>query len=414
MTILDGIRLALSQVWAQKLKSFFALIGVFIGSMFLVAVVSVIEGINKYMEEDFARTIYGLNTITLSRLPEVSFENDPDQWDAWMSRPRLRFEDAEAISERLDIPHLIAVESSNGSTLTSDEGVEVKNVWISGVSPNFFRIRNYEVARGRLFGPAEDRVGARVIVLGAESAEALFGSRDPIGRVVRVGGREPFRVIGVLEPQGNLFGFSLDNRAVAPARSAMSRMVNPPGIVDEILIRTNDSERLDEAGVQVEAIMRTRHGLRPAEENDFEIQTAEDSMAFWTRIRTILRVAFPFLVGIAFVVGGMVIMNIMLVSVIERTREIGVRLALGARKRDILIQVLVEAATLSGLGAALGIAIGIGLGKAVDALTPLPATIPMFWLAFAVSTGIIIGVLAGIYPAMRAAGLDPVVALRAE
>ena len=109
MKVLDGIRLALGQIWAQKLKSFFALIGVFIGSMFLVAVVSVIEGINNYMEEDFARTIYGLNTITLSRLPELSFENDPDVWDSWMSRPRLRYDDAEAISDRLEIPHLLAV-----------------------------------------------------------------------------------------------------------------------------------------------------------------------------------------------------------------------------------------------------------------------------------------------------------------
>ena len=414
MTTLDGIRLALGQIWAQKLKSFFALIGVFIGSMFLVAVVSVIEGINKYMEEDFAQTIYGLNTITISRLPEVSFENDPDQWEAWRNRPRLRFEDADAIAARLDMPALIAVESSNGSTLTAEDGTTVRNVWISGVSPNFFRIRNYEIERGRLFGPAEDRVGARVIVLGSESAEKLFGSRNPIGRVVRVGGREPFRVIGVLRKQGNLFGFSLDNRAVAPARSAMARLVNPPDIVDNILVRTDDTELLDEAALEVEAIMRARHGLRPAQENDFVVQTADEAMSFWTRIRTILRIAFPFLVGIAFVVGGMVIMNIMLVSVIERTREIGVRLALGARQRDILVQVLVESATLSGLGAALGIAIGIGLGKAVDALTPLPAVIPMFWLIFAVTSGVVIGILAGVYPAMRASRLDPVVALRAE
>jgi ABC-type lipoprotein release transport system permease subunit len=136
VNLFDGIRLALSQIWAQKLKSFFGLVGVFIGSMFLVAVVSVLEGINTDMEEDFARTIYGLNTITLSRMPEVSFENDPDRWEAWESRPRLRYEDAHAIGERLAIPHLIAVESSNGSTLTSDAGVVVKNVWISGVSPN--------------------------------------------------------------------------------------------------------------------------------------------------------------------------------------------------------------------------------------------------------------------------------------
>jgi putative ABC transport system permease protein len=414
LSILDGIRLALQQIWAQKLKSFFGLIGVLIGSMFLITVVSVVEGMNKYMEEDFARTIYGLNTITLSRMPEVSFENDPDRWRAWQSRPRLRHDDAEAIAERLDIPALIAVESSNGSTLKNEEGVEVRNVWISAVTPNFFRIRNYEVARGRLFGPAEERVGARVIVLGHESAEKLFGNRDPIGRIVRVGGREPFRVIGVLEKQGNLFGFSLDNRAVAPASSAMSRFVNPPNVVDEILIRTDDSELLDEAGLQVEAVMRTRHRLRPGEENDFEVQTATDSMAFWTRIRTILLVAFPFLVGIALVVGGMVIMNIMLVSVTERTREIGVRLAIGARKRDILMQVLVESATLSGLGAALGIGVGILLAKVVELISPLPATLTPVWIVVAAGVGIGVGVIAGLYPASRAASLDPVVALRAE
>ena len=414
MSVLDGIRLALQQIWAQKLKSFFGLIGVLIGSMFLIAVVSVVEGMNKYMEEDFARTIYGLNTLTLSRMPPVSLVNDPDQWRAWQSRPRMRYDDLEAIVQGLDVPALIAAESSSGSTLTSEDGIEIGNVWISGVTPNFFRIRNYDVARGRLFGPAENRVGARVIVLGHESAEKLFGSRDPIGRVVRVGGREPFRVIGVLEKQGNLFGFSLDNRAVAPAGSAMSRLVNPPGIVDEILIRTDESDMLDEAALEVEAIMRTRHGLRPTEDNDFALQTAEDSMSFWTRIRTFLLIAFPVLVGIALVVGGMVIMNIMLVSVTERTREIGVRLALGARKRDILMQVLVESATLSGLGAALGIGVGLMLAKVVEAVSPLPATISPVWMIVAAVAGIGVGVLAGLYPASRAAQLDPVVALRAE
>ena len=414
MSILDGIRLALQQIWAQKLKSFFGLIGVLIGAMFLITVVSVVEGMNKYMEEDFARTIYGLNTITVTRRPSVQFNPSPDEQRAWNTRPRLRYEDVEAIADGLDEPALVAAESSNGSTLTGSDGTEIGNVWISAVTPNFFRIRNYEVARGRLFGPAEDRVGARVIVLGHEAAEKLFGDREPIGRIVRVGGSEPFRVIGVLERQGNLFGFSLDNRAVAPAGSAMARFVNPPGVVDEILVRTDDSDRLDEAMLQIEAIMRTRHRLRPAEANDFEMATAEDSMSFWTRIRTVLLIAFPFLVGIALVVGGMVIMNIMLVSVTERTREIGVRLAIGARKRDIMMQVLVESATLSGLGAGLGIGVGLLLAKVVESVSPLPAAITPVWMMVAAGVGIAVGVLAGLYPASRASRLDPVVALRAE
>ena len=221
-------------------------------------------------------------------------------------------------------------------------------------------------------------------------------------------------MIGVLERQGNLFGFSLDNRAVAPAGSAMARFVNPPGVVDEILVRTDDSDRLDEAMLQIEAIMRTRHRLRPAETNDFEMATAEDSMSFWTRIRTVLLIAFPFLVGIALVVGGMVIMNIMLMSVVERTAEIGMRKAVGARHKDIMRQIVVESSALSLGGAALGIALGVGLAKLVEAVSPMPAAVAPHWLLIAATMGVLVGVLAGLYPASRAARLDPVVALRAE
>lgn len=160
--------------------------------------------------------------------------------------------------------------------------------------------------------------------------------------------------------------------------------------------------------------MRVRHRLRPTQANDFEIETADASMAFWTRISRILYIAFPGLVAIALVVGGMVIMNIMLVSVAERTREIGVRKALGAKRRDILLQVLIESATLSGAGAAAGIGIGIALAQIVEAASPLPAAIGPLWLLGAALLGIGVGVIAGLYPASRAARLDPVVALRQE
>lgn len=413
MRFLDGVRLALSQIWNQKLKSFFALIGVLIGAMFLIAVVSMVEGLNAYMEEDFARTIYGLNTLTVSRWPSVNFNPSPDEIREWRRRPRLTFDDADAIRGRLRTPALVAVESSSGGELRSADGTEVQNVWLSSVSAEFFRIRNYEVTRGRLFTAAEDRAGARVIVLGHEAAEKLFAARDPLGRTVRVRG-EPFRVIGVLERQGSLFGFSLDNRVVAPARSPMARLVNPPRIVDDILVRTESPQALEQVAGEVEAIMRSRHGLRPREANDFEMDTAEDSMSFWTRISTILRVAFPFLLVISLVVAGLVIMNIMLVSVAERTREIGVRLALGAKKRDILSQVLIEATVLSATGAAMGIALGLGMARIVAMVSPIPSAVAPYWIAFAAGVGITVGVLAGLYPAWRASQLDPVVALRAE
>ena len=409
----EGIRLALQQIRSQKLKSFFAVFGVVIGVMFLITVVSVVEGLNTYMEEDFAGAIYGLNTLTLTRTPSVSFESDPDVWRQYQRRPRLTFEDADAIQSRLSVRALVGVESSSDGRLVSDRGIAVSNVWLTGASANLFRIRDMDVDRGRVFTAPEDRTGANVVVLGAEAADALFGSLDPIGRSVKVD-EIPFRVIGVLEKQGTLFGISLDNRAIAPAHSAMGRLVNPHGVVDNILVRPDDTDDMNSARTEMEATMRVRHQLRPTEANDFAIETAEESLSFWDNIKRILMIAFPGLVSIALVVGGIVIMNIMLVSVTERTREIGLRKALGAKRRDIHLQVLVESATLSGAGALVGIGIGLVLAQVVRAVSPLPVALAPTWMAVAIALGVGVGIIAGIYPAARAARLDPVVALRQE
>lgn len=413
MNASEGIRLALAQIRAQKLKSFFAVIGVVIGVMFLMTVVSVIEGMNRYMKEDFARTIYGLNTITLRRTPSVSINPSPEELREWRRRPRLTFEDAEAIREQLDVPALIAVESDTRGRVEADNGTEVENVFLTAASADYFRIRDFRLTRGRLFTAPEDRLGTPVVVLGHETADKLFGARDPIGKTVKIAGH-PFRVIGVLEKQGSLLGISMDNRAIAPSRSPLAREVNPHGVVDNILIRTADEQQMARALLEVEAIMRVRHRLRPDQPNDFALDTADDSMSFWTRITQILYFTFPVLVGIALVVGGMVIMNIMLVSVMERTREIGMRMAIGARRRDIVFQVLVESATLSGFGALVGIGIGIGLAQVVRAISPLPATLSPTWMIVSILLGAGVGIIAGLYPAIRASRLDPVVALRYE
>jgi putative ABC transport system permease protein len=409
----EGIRLALAQIRAQKLKSFFSVIGVVIGVMFLMIVVSVIEGMNRYMEEDFARKVYGLNTITVRRTPSVSFESSPTVWRSWRRRPRLTYNDANAIRERLQTPALVAVASSGNGRVKMEDGAELANVRLTGASADFFRIRDFELAQGRLFTPPEDRLGSPVVVLGSETAEKLFSGRDPVGKTVRINDF-PFRVVGVLKEQGSLLGMSVDNVAIAPARSAIGRMVNPHGVVDNILIRTENEAGMARAMHEIEAIMRIRHRLRPTEGNSFEIETAEDSMDFWTKISQILYLAFPLLVGISLVVGGMVIMNIMLVSVLERTREIGMRMAVGARRRDITFQVLVEGATLSGTGALIGITLGLILAKIVQAISPLPAAIAPLWIGVSVALGAGVGIVAGVYPATRAARLDPVVALRAE
>ncbi|MFW6079683.1 MAG: ABC transporter permease [Gemmatimonadota bacterium] len=413
MNPVDGIRLALEQIRTQKLKAGFAVLGVLIGSMFLMTVVSVAEGMNRYMEEDFARQVYGLNTLTLRRTPAVLINPSASQRRAWARRPRLTLDDARAIRTQLDAPARIAVASDVFGTVIGPEGVEVENVWMTAASADYFRIREYDIARGRLFTVPEAERGTPVIVLGAQTAELLFEQRDPVGRTVRIEGF-PYRVIGVLERLGSLFGMSLDNQAIAPARSPLGRSVNPRGVVDEILVRTETTDLMAPARLELEAIMRVRHRLEPSEPNSFEIETADDSMSFWTTVSRILFTAFPALVGIALVVGGMVIMNIMLVSVVERTREIGIRKAVGARRRDILLQVLIESGTLSGLGAGVGIALGVLLAALVRALSPLPAAIAPHWIVLSAVLGIGVGVAAGVYPASRAARLDPVVALQRE
>ena len=413
MGIVEGVRLALGQIRAQKLKSFFSVMGVVVGVMFLVTVVSVIEGMDRYVKEDFAREVYGLHTLTVRRRPSVELNPTEERRRALARRPRLTFQDAEAIARALGAAALVAVQSEGSGRVESETGTAVENVWLTGASGDYFSIREYDVERGRLFGAPEDRAGAPVVVLGRDAADKLFGLLDPIGRTVRIGGAR-YRVIGVLERQGTLFGFSLDNRAIAPARSPIGRLVAPRGSVDEILVKARRPEDFERLALEVEAILRVRHRLRPGDPNDFELETADDSLAFWSRVSRVLYVAFPGLVAIALVVGALVIMNIMLMAVAERTREIGIRKAVGARRRDILIQVLVESATLAGGGAAVGLLLGVGLAQLVRALSPLPAALGPEWVVIALALGIGVGIAAGLYPAARAARLDPVAALRHE
>jgi len=413
MHIWEGIALAMHQIRSQKLKSFFSLLGVILGVMFLIVVVTVVEGLDRYVREDFTSQVFGVNTVTLRRWESITVNGNEEEWRARQRRPRLTYDDADAVRERLSVPARVAVESETGSDGVGDNGRTATGIRITGASPEIFEIRDLDVTRGRVFTPMEASAGAPVIVIGPETAEVIFEGADPIGRTIRLRGF-PYRVIGVLEERGSLFGISLDNQIIAPARSPIQSLTNPRGIVDQIVIQTVDPDRLREAQMEAEGIMRARRGLRPTEENDFTLETAEEAIAFWNNISRILFTALPGLVAISLVVGGIVIMNIMLVSVMERTREIGVRKAIGARRRDILTQVLIESATLSTVGAMFGVAAGLGVAMLIAAVSPLPAAVSPRWIALGVSLGLIVGIASGVYPASQASKLDPVDALRYE
>jgi len=413
MAFLEAVRLALQTIRAQKLKSAFSIIGVFIGVMFLIAVVSVVQGMNRYMTDKFAGTLLGVNTFRLRQFPDVQLGNVTDStWRTWRRRPRVTYDDAQAVVRGVTVPVLTAWESSTRTPLSVGRR-QVKDVQVTAATELYFEIRSLELERGRAFTAQEVQAGVPVLVLGHELADKLFEGQDPVGREVKIFDL-PYRVVGVVEKQGNLFGLSLDKFAVAPATAPLKHYVNQPRVVDAVAIKARSQPDMQEALSQAEAIMRNRRHLRPREADDFTLETADEVLDFWGKISRVLFVALPGLVAISLVVGGIVIMNIMLMAVAERTREIGIRKSLGARRRDILRQFLVEATTLATVGAAGGVGLGIGLAEVVAAVTPLPAAVAPWSILVGVVLGGGVGIIAGVYPASRAARLDPIAALRHE
>lgn len=413
MPFVEAIWLALAQIRVQKLKSFFTLLGVTIGVMFLIAVISIVQGMSSYMENDFAAKMLGVNTFTLKRFPWFGDgAGSEEEWRNWLRRPRIYHSDLSLVASVLPPGSRTAVESQEYLQAQS-QWARPKQVEAHAIDGDYFTIKKYDVRIGRAFTTQESTLGAPVVVIGDEVATYFFKDLDPLGRQLRIKGM-PFSVIGVLEKQGSVFGISLDRVAIVPYNSPLHHFTNPRGDVDGIMVQTPTPLLMTDAMESVREVMRGRRKLRPSEPDNFFMETSASALAFMDKLKKVMTMAGTAFPAIGLIVGGLVIMNIMLVAVAERTREIGIRKSLGARSRDIMRQFLVEAATLSTLGAIIGILLGIVIAKVVAWKTPLPAAIAPWSIVVATLLGTVVGIISGVYPARRAASLDPIEALRKE
>ena len=406
MNLVEATRLAVESIWANRLRSFLTLLGVIIGIASIVATFAVIQGLNKYVEEKLSNL--GQGVFTVQRFGIIT--NRQDFLDAIRRNRPLRREDAYAVRDRCTSASNVAWQVRSTADLKRGAN-ELLGVEIGGITPGILEIEPFDVADGRIILPFEDQRAVPVAFIGSDVAERLFPGVDPLGKKLRIKGTS-VKVVGIAEKKGAFMGFSQDNFVKIPY--GLHRKLYGTSRSIRISVQAADSSRMDDTMDEVRAVLRARHHLRPADDDDFDILTSAGINDLWKSMTaTIFSIAI-FVVGISLVVGGVVIMNIMLVSVIERTREIGVRKAVGARQIDIVQQFLIESILLSCIGGAVGIAIAFGAAELLSIYTPLPAEFPM-WApvaAFVVCTSI--GVFFGIHPAKRAANLDPIDALRTE
>ena len=407
MQLIEAFRLALQSLWANKLRSVLTLIGVVMGVASVIMVITLVNGANRYVSTKLSG--YGADVFTVNKSSSVIFT--PEEYFKFQKRKILRIDDYYAIRDGCtncgEVGALL-----NKSTNVVANGKSSNNTGVRGYTWTMMSLNNIDIAIGRGFTPADEDHATKNVIVGYDIIDNLLPEGDPIGKEIRVDGI-PYTIIGVGDRQGKTLGQSQDNWVAIPI-TTYQQIYGYNDSVDIYCRAAGNAQVMERAKDEVRVLMRTRRHNAPGAPDDFEIETNDTFLDIWKQISSLFASVVLGLASIALVVGGVVIMNIMLVSVTERTREIGVRKALGAKQRDVLLQFLIESASLALVGGAFGVMGGVLVGKVITLVVGFPTAVPLWAIFLGLFLATAVGIFFGVYPASKAAKLDPVVALRAE
>jgi len=404
---LEAAGIALDAIWSNKLRSLMTVLGNIVAVTSIIAVVSLVQGMNAYVTNAIVSDV-GADNFTIQRMPVIRTQADEDRMRA---NPRITLAEASAIRRFSDNVAAISAEVNSGAAM-SYRNEQIDGAQVTGVSPEYINFSTYDVERGRLISPVEIATNRPVTIIGWDVADKLFGPIDPIDKTMSIRGVH-FRVVGIHKKKGSAFGNSQDNFAIISLGN-FQKMFGSRMWGMQLVVKPRSPEVIKAAMDEATVALRVDRRLRPNEPDNFGMFTSDTLLGIYSAATSGIFAVLIGVVALSLVVGGIVIMNIMLMVVSERTREIGLRKALGARRRDIVWQILTESVTLSTFGGLVGTALGFGLALLISKLSPLPAAVQAWSVAMGIGITAVVGLFFGMYPAMRAARLDPIEALRRE
>jgi putative ABC transport system permease protein len=404
--LFESIVLALSSIWANKLRSLLTLLGNIVAVSSIITVVALITGVNEAVTDAIVSDL-GADSFTVQRMGITQNEDD---FERMRNNPLVTLKDAQAIKRFGESIGSVMAQAQTSSRVSyRDE--ELESVQVQGVSEEYLDFTTFDAERGRMVTPTEISRKRLVTLIGWQIADRLFGAADPLDKQIRIAG-VPFTVVGVSKKKGAAFGQSLDEFVVIPLGSYQKLFGARQSLA--LMVKPRNETLVDLAKDETRVALRVERGLKPAEPDNFGLVASDSVLGIFQQATAGIAVLLVGIVGLSLLVGGIVIMNIMLMVVSERTREIGLRKALGAKRRDIMSQVLTESITLSISGGIVGIALGALFSTIISTFTPVPSAVELWSVALGVTITALVGLVFGYYPARRAAMLDPIEALRRE